>query len=104
MRTRVAALVGAIVLAGAALPGCSTPGTGIDPSTNPGNGALGQAVPVDRKASDRAGSLAGEAQHRKLALPGVGHPDPAWRELLAPRVGGRVESAPGGELPFGLCR
>ena len=43
MRTRVAALVAAIVLAGAALAGCSTPGTGTDPSTNPGSGALGQA-------------------------------------------------------------
>ena len=52
MRTRVAALVAALLLTGAALAGCSKPGTGTDPNNASGNGTLGQAGTPTTPASN----------------------------------------------------
>jgi hypothetical protein len=44
MRTRVAALIAALLLGAAALAGCSKPGADTNPNTNPGVGSLGDAA------------------------------------------------------------
>src|SRR5215207_10522796 len=68
---------------------------------------VGQAVAVGREPAHRGRAhipvqlqvLVGE-----LALPGVGHPAAPGVELIPPRVGGPVQAAPAGQLPFGLGR
>src|SRR5258707_1655528 len=66
-----------------------------------------EAIAVCGKGIDRRGALVAvelEVLPGETALPRVGHCPPVRRNRFAPRVSRAVESAAGGEFPFGLDR
>src|SRR4051812_43202848 len=68
-------------------------------------GDVGEAVAVGREPPDRRGSLeAARAQvlPGKVAVPAVGHDAAPRLGVVAPGVGGLVETATRGVLPLGL--
>jgi len=49
-------------------------------------------------------SVRGRVLEREFPLPGIGHPAPARKHVIAPAIGRAVETAACGELPFRLAR
>src|SRR5262249_57651921 len=70
-------------------------------------GHVEQAEAVRREPLDRRRAfepVGAEVLPGELALPGVRHHASLRGELIAPRVGGALEAAAGGVLPFGFGR
>src|ERR1700694_2729528 len=68
---------------------------------------VGKTKAVRRKRIDRRGarvSIACEIVAREFALPGIGHVTAGWREQIAPRKLGLIETATRSVFPFGFGR